>query len=308
MSVRAIARGLARAASTVSREITRNGGGPSYRAGAAEQRCWDMATRPKLCALATNGPLRQVVAQKLHEDWSPKQIAGWLKHAHENEPTMQISHESIYRTLFIQARGALKKELMAHLRRAGTVRHGKPATAKGHGHGQIVGAISIRERPPQVEDRAVPGHWEGDLIAGAGNTHIGTLVERHSRYVILVQVDGKDTESVVSALIREVKKLPTGLMETLTWDRGLELANHKQFTIATDVQVYFCDPRSPWQRGSNENTNGLLRQYFPKGTDLSGYTQAQLDTVAKRLNTRPRETLGFVTPVARLAASVALTG
>ena len=297
----------AQSPSTVSREIARNGGVEEYRAGAADQRAWRQAERPKPCALANNERLRSVVAQRLQHDWSPQQIAGWLKVIYHNEPAMQISHETIYRSLFIQARGLLKKELIAHLRSGRSIRRGKTATLKGHARG-IVDAISIRERPAQAEDRAVPGHWEGDLIAGSRNTHIATLVERHSRYVILVRVENRETATVVNALAQQVQRLPEGLMTTLTWDQGKEMAAHKRFTVATDVQVYFCDPHSPWQRGSNENTNGLLRQYFPKGTDLSGFTQAQLDAVADRLNTRPRKTLGYRTPADTLAQAVAMTG
>jgi len=302
-SVRSLARQLGRAASTISREIARNGGPDSYRAGQAEHRAWQRARRPKACLLATNGPLRHVVACKLHKDWSPRQIAGWLRATYDNEPTMQVSHETIYRTLFIQARGVLKKELISHLRSRRPMRRAKCATSAKR-QGLIVDAVSIRERPAEAEDRAIPGHWEGDLLAGAGNSHIATLVERHSRYTVLVHVKGKDTSSVVDALVREVRKLPAQLVSTLTWDRGSELAQHKRFTVATNVQVYFCDPRSPWQRGTNENTNGLLRQYFPKGTDLSGYTQRQLNAVAKKLNTRPRMTLGFATPADTFAARV----
>lgn len=299
-----IARRLGRPRCTVGREIARNGGRQAYRAEAAEQRCVEQARRPKSCLLARNEPLRQVVAEKLQQLWSPEQIAGWTKAEHQNDRSMQISHETIYRSLFIQARGVLKKELMGYLRSGRSMRRGKTSTAKGHGHGQIVGAISIRERPAQAQDRAVPGHWEGDLIAGGRNSFIATLVERHTRYAALVKVEGKDSDSVVSALIRQAQKLPEGLMKTLTWDRGQELAQHKRFTIDTDVQVYFCDPSSPWQRGSNENTNGLLRQYFPKGIDLSPFTQEQLDEVARSLNTRPRKTLGFATPADKLAALV----
>jgi IS30 family transposase len=220
---------------------------------------------------------------------------------------MQISHETIYRSLFIQARGLLKKELIARLRSGRAIRRGKTATLKGRPRG-IVDAISIRERPAEAEDRAVPGHWEGDLIAGSRNTHIATLVERRSRYVILVRVDNRETATVVDALSQQIQRLPEGLMATLTWDQGKEMAAHKRFTVATDVQVYFCDPHSPWQRGSNENTNGLLRQYFPKGTNLSVFTQEQLDAVADRLNTRPRKTLGYRTPADKLAETVAITG
>jgi len=305
-SVRSIARQLGRSPSTISREIARNGGRQQYRAAAADQRAWQQAQRPKPCALAGNERLRRVVAERLQHHWSPQQIAGWLKREHQNEPAMQISHETIYRSLFIQARGLLKKELVAHLRSGRSIRRGKTSTLKGHPRG-IVDAISIRERPAEAEDRAVPGHWEGDLIAGSHNTHIATLVERRSRYVILVRVENRETLTVVNALTQQILRLPEGLVATLTWDQGKEMAAHKLFTVATDVQVYFCDPRSPWQRGSNENTNGLLRQYFPKGTDLSGFTQEQLDAVADQLNTRPRKTLGYRTPAAKLAETVALT-
>ena len=307
-SMRQLAKQLGRAPSTISREIARNGGQRSYRAVTSDERAWECARRPQQCVLARNGKLRRVVAQKLQNDWSPQQIAGWLKCRYQNNGVMQVSHETIYRSLFIQARGVLKKELISHLRSRRMMRRGKTSTTEGQPRGQIVDAISIRERQPEVEDRAVPGHWEGDLISGARNSHIATLVERRSRYVMLVRVAGKDTNSVVSALVRQVKALPEGLMSTLTWDRGSELAQHKRFTVATDVSVYFCDPRSPWQRGTNENTNGLLRQYFPKGTDLSPFNQKQLDAIALKLNTRPRKTLGYVTPSVKLAVSVASTG
>jgi len=220
---------------------------------------------------------------------------------------MRVSHETIYRSLFIQARGALKRELIGHLRSGRVMRRAKNASTAGQARGQIIDAISIRERPAEIEDRAIPGHWEGDLITGSNNTHIATLVERHSRFTMLVKVNGKDTASVVTALTKQVRKLPAELRRSLTWDRGMELAEHKRFTVATDVQVYFCDPQSPWQRGTNENTNGLLRQYFPKGTDLSQYSQVDLNKIALRLNQRPRKTLGFHTPAAKLEASVALT-
>jgi IS30 family transposase len=212
---------------------------------------------------------------------------------------MQLSHETIYRSLFIQTRGVLKKELMAHLRTARQMRQAKGGTTKS-GLGQIVDAVSIRERPAEAEDRAVPGHWEGDLLAGANNTHIATLVERHSRFTMLLKVPSKNTATVVAALARHIGKLPRELRRSLTWDRGKEMAAHHSFTIATNVQVYFCDPRSPWQRGTNENTNGLLRQYFPKGTDLSAFSQAQLNRIALRLNQRPRKTLGFKSPADKL--------
>ena len=308
MSARSIAEQLGRAPSTISREINRNGGRHAYRAGSAEQRACEQARRPKPCLLARNKRLKRTVADKLALQWSPQQIAGWLKAEFKDDPSMQVSHETIYRSLFIQARGVLKKELVSHLRTRRMMRRSKKATTKGQPRGQIIDAVSISKRPPEVEDRAVPGHWEGDLITGSKNSHIATLVERHSRFVKLVKVDGKDTTSVVDALVREVQRLPEGLMSSLTWDRGMELANHRVFSMETDVDVFFCDPRSPWQRGTNENTNGLLRQYYPKGTDLSVYSQAQLDAVALRLNTRPRKTLDYKTPADKLLATVALTG
>ncbi len=303
-SLRSIAERLGRAPSTISREINRNGGIQRYRATAAESKFIERARRPKPCKLTTNQQLNVVVADRLQKDWSPEQIAGWLAKTYEGNMEMQVSHETIYRSLFIQARGVLKRELISHLRSRRMMRRGKTATTAGQPRGQIVDAVSIRERPPMVEDRAIPGHWEGDLLSGAGNSHIATLVERHSRYVILVKLAGKDTQSVVNALIHQVRKLPDGVMESLTWDRGSELAQHKKFTVATNVAMYFCDPRSPWQRGTNENTNGLLRQYFPDGTNLSKYTQADLDVVATKLNTRPRKTLAFMTPRDKLAEAL----
>jgi IS30 family transposase len=299
--MRQIAQNLGRSPSTISREVRRNGGCSSYRASWADRRAWDRALRPKRCRLARHAELRWRLAQKLALQWSPKQISGWLKQQFPADQGMQVSHETIYRSLFIQTRGVLKKELMAHLRTARQMRQAKGGTTK-NGLGQIVDAISIRERPAEVEDRAVPGHWEGDLLSGANNTHIATLVERHTRFVMLLKIPSKDTATVVAALARHVRKLPSKLRRSLTWDRGKEMADHKRFTIATNVQVYFCDPRSPWQRGSNENTNGLLRQYFPKGTDLSQFSQAYLNKIAKRLNQRPRETLGFETPADRIRA------
>ena len=306
-SFRMLARRLGRPPSTVSREVGRHGGRQGYRAAVADAAAWDGARRPQRCRLAERPALCAHVAEKLAVDWSPQQIAGWLRRTYPHARDMQVSHETIYRSLFVQSRGVLKQELLRHLRRRKTMRRGKHATAIGQPRGQIVDAVSIRERPPSVEDRAVPGHWEGDLLSGRANSHIATLVERHSRFVMLVRLRGKDTQSVVQALSRRVRTLPSGLMESLTWDRGTELAAHKTFSVATDVRVYFCDPHSPWQRGSNENTNGLLRQYFPAGTDLSTYTQAQLNTIARRLNTRPRKTLGYETPADRLAATVAST-
>lgn len=306
-SARTIAVALGRAPSTISREIRRNAGATMYRAERAERRAWHQAKRPKVCRLVAHAPLRAAVARKLAADWSPQQIHGWLMTAYPHEPAMHVSHETIYRSLFLQTRGALKRELTAHLRTVRPIRRSKASARPGHGRGQIPNAISIAERPASVEDRAIPGHWEGDLIQGANHTFIATLVERWSRYVVLVRVTDKSTEVVTAALIRAVQRLPAGLMATLTWDRGHEMAGHARFTVATDVAVYFCDPRSPWQRGSNENTNGLLRQYFPKGTDLAGYTQRQLDAVARKLNTRPRQTLGWKTPAAMLDEAVAST-
>jgi IS30 family transposase len=307
-SVRAVARRLGRAPSTISREIRRHGGRTHYRAMEADGRAWLRARRPKRCRLATHRRLRHVVATKLRADWAPEQIAAWLVSAYPDDPTMRVSHETIYRTLYIQARGALKQELLGHLRRGRVMRRSGPRSRSGQGRGQIRDAVSISERPPTAEDRALPGHWEGDLLAGTKQSNIATLVERQSRYVVLVRLPTRDTVSVVRALVRRVRRLPDGLMQTLTWDRGLEMAAHAHFTIATDVQVYFCDPRSPWQRGSNENTNGLLRQYFPKGADVSHYTQRQLDAIARKLNTRPRQTLNWQTPAQVFAATVALTG
>jgi IS30 family transposase len=305
--LREIARRLDRAASTVSREVTRHGGRSTYRAHEADEQAWEYAWRPKRCLLALHPRLREVVTSKLILDWSPEQISGWLKTQYPDDESLRVSHETIYRSLFIQARGVLKKELMDHLRSKRRMRRSRHASVSGQSRGQIVDAISIRERPAEVDDRAIPGHWEGDLLSGAKNSYIATLVERHSRFAVLIKVPSKDTAVVVAALSRHVRKLPATLRRSLTWDRGLEMAKHKTFTVATNVKVYFCDPQSPWQRGTNENTNGLLRQYFPRRTDLSGYTQADLDKVALRLNQRPRKTLGFQTPASRLQASVAST-
>jgi len=291
----------------VSREVARHGGRPAYRAHESDHQAWASALRPKRCLLAVNRKLRNIVTSKLILDWSPEQISGWLKTQYPDDQSMRVSHETIYRSLFIQARGVLKKELMDHLRSKRRMRRSRHASVSGQSRGQIVDAISIRERPPEVEDRAIPGHWEGDLLSGAKNSYIATLVERHSRFAMLIKVPSKDTEVVVATLSRHVRKLPATLRRSLTWDRGLEMAKHKAFTVATDVKVYFCDPQSPWQRGPNENTNLLLRQYFPRGTDLSAYSQAQLDQVSLRLNQRPRKTLGFQTPASRLQARVAST-
>lgn len=304
-SLRSIARALRRSPSTISREVRRHGGGRGYRACEADKRAWDQGLRPKVCKLAQHERLRSAVAEKLRMEWSPQQISAWLEREHVADQTMRVSHETIYRTLFVQARGALKKELLGHLRSRRLMRSSKKP---GQGGGQISDAISIRERPAEAEDRAVPGHWEGDLLCGGKNTQIATLVERHSRYVMLVKMKNKDSEQVARALAKHVLKLPVTLRRSLTWDRGSEMAAHKDFTVATDVQVYFCDPHSPWQRGSNENTNGLLRQYFPKGSDLSTFSQRQLDEVAHRLNTRPRMTLGWDNPAVTLNRAVASTG
>jgi IS30 family transposase len=306
-SCRAIARGLGRAPSTVTREITRHGGAERYRATVADERAWDRARRPKPCKLARSRELRELVAGRLAQEWSPEQIAGWLARTYPGEQALQVSSETIYRSLFIQARGVLRKELTAHLRTRRTMRRSKNASRAGQARGRIVDAISISERPAEVEDRAVPGHWEGDLLSGAANSHVATLVERQTRYVILVKVDGKDTTTVVGALASHVRTLPAQLRASLTWDRGMELADHARFTIATDVAVYFCDPQSPWQRGSNENTNGLLRQYLPKKTNVSVFGQDELDAIAARVNSRPRKTLGFETPADRFAQVVAST-
>ena len=308
LSMRAIAAQMGRSPSTVSREINRNGGYDIYRAAVADRAAWDRAQRPKRCKLACQRPLARVVARQLKSQWSPQQIAGWLKREYPESEDYHVSHETIYKTLFIQSRGALKKELLKHLRTQRVMRRGKTSSLKGQGLGKIPNAISISERPASVEDRAVPGHWEGDLIQGTNNSFIATLVERHTRYVMLAKVENKNTQTVISALIKQSKKLPNELYKSLTWDRGSELTNHQRFTLATDIKVYFCDPQSPWQRGSNENTNGLLRQYFPKGTDLSVHSQAKLNAVARQLNERPRKTLEYETPAERLNACVALTG
>lgn len=300
-SLRSIAEDLGRSPSTISRELRRNGGGERYRAGDAERRAWRCARRPKSCLLQQNKRLRTRVAAKLGEDYSPEQISGWLVDTYPNDERMRVSAETIYKTLFIQSRGALNKDLKDHLRTKRRFRQARTKTLKGTGRSNLVDAVSISERPAEVEDRALPGHWEGDLIAGDQTSFIATVVERKTRFVVLVRVKNKETKTVVDALSKQMSKLPKLLKQSLTWDRGAELAAHKDFTLATDMEVYFCDPYSPWQRGSNENTNGLLRQYFPKGEDVSHYTQAQLNAVAKKLNTRPRKTLKFKTPAYELS-------
>jgi IS30 family transposase len=307
-SIRSIAASLGRAPSTVSREITRNGGREGYRATEADQAAWDRARRSKICKLVQNRRLARIVAAKLQRAWAPEQIAGWLKRTFSDDENYQVSHETIYRSLFIQARGALKKALLQHLRRTRGMRRSRHHTQKTADHGRITDTVSIRERPASAEDRAVPGHWEGDLLCGSHNSQIATLVERQTRYVMLAKIDGQDTETVINALIKHAHKLPRELYKSLTWDRGKEMADHKRFTLATDIKVYFCDPHNPWQRGSNENTNGLLRQYFPKGTDLSVYSQAKLNAVARQMNERPRKTLDYETPAERFSQCVASIG
>ena len=307
-SMLAIAIRLSRSPSTVCREINRNGGYYHYRATHAEQAAWNRARRPKLCKLICNKPLSRMVAKKLRLQWSPQQIAGWLKRGNPADEGCRVSHETIYRTLYIQTRGALKRELLQCLRTKRVMRRSKHSSLKRPGLETIVNGVSISKRPASVKDRAVPGHWEGDLIQGSKNTFIATLVERHSRYVMLAKIDQKNTATVISALIKQSKKLPVELYKSLTWDRGSELSDHQTFTMATNIQIYFCDPGSPWQRGSNENTNRLLRQYFPKGTDLSVHSQAKLSAVARQLNERPRKTLGYETPAERFNTCVASTG
>ena len=307
-TVRSIAKMLNRSPSTISPEINRNGGKGGYRASKADEAAWDRAVRPKTCKLVQNPALAHIVAAQLKKLWSPAQIAGWLKVTYPNDENFQVSHETIYRSLFIQARGALTKELLQHLRRSRAMRRSRHHTQKTDDHGRISNAISISERPASADDRAVPGHWEGDLIFGTNNSQIATLVERKTRYVMMAKVNGKDTETVINALIKHAHKLPKELYKSLTWDRGKEVADPQRFTLATDIKVYFCDPQSPWQRGSNENTNGLLRQYFPKGTGLSLHSQAKLNSVARQLNERPRKTLNYPTPADRFNQCVASTG
>jgi len=298
---------LNRPASTISREVRRNGGAKQYRAAPSDAAAWDRALRPKPCKLEGNVYLCRAISAKLQRNWSPQQIAGWLMREHPDDEGKRVSHETIYRSLFIQTRGVLKKELLAHLRATRSIRRSRHATLKRSGLGKFNDAVSIRERPAEAEDRAAPGHWEGDLIAGSGNSFIATLVERHTRFVMLAKVSNKDSQSVIQALIKQSRKLPKELYRSLTWDRGTEMAGHKAFTLATDIDVFLCEPHSPWQRGTNENTNRLLRQYFPKGTDLSIHSQAKLSAVARQLNERPRKTLNYETPAERFNACVAST-
>jgi IS30 family transposase len=304
LSVRAIAGSLGRAPSTVSRELSRNGGRQHYRPSRAEQAAWERAARPKPCKLALNPVLREYVANGLRQRWSPEQITGWLKVEFPHDPELRVSHETIYLSLFVQSKGLLRKELSKELRTGRGVRRAGRISVRGQGRGKIVDALHISERPAEAEDRAVPGHWEGDMVSGAANTHIATLVERSSRFVMLVKLENKTTDCVIAALTAKVQELPEQIRRSLTWDRGLEMAQHKRFTIDTGVQVYFCDPKSPWQRGTNENTNGLLRQYLPHGTNLRAFTQEQLDDIAASLNSRPRKTLGFMTPSAKLSEAL----
>jgi IS30 family transposase len=307
-SIRCIARTVGRAPSTISRELRRNGGRQRYRACQADQAAWHRALRPKRCKLITNPALARIVAAKLRLLWSPEQIAGWLKCTYPDDESFQVSHETIYRSLFVQARGALKKELLQHLRRTRTLRRSRHFTQKTPDHGRIKDTVPIRQRPAEAEDRAVPGHWEGDLLCGTRSSQILTLVERHSRYVMLARLPSKNPALVVDTLIKLARKLPRELCKSLTWDRGTEMADHTRFSLGTDIQVYFCDPKSPWQRGSSENTNGLLRQYFPKGMDLSKVHQNRLNAVARQLNERPRKTLNYETPAERFNQCVASTG
>ncbi|WP_019898858.1 IS30 family transposase [Methylotenera mobilis] len=307
-SFRSIAHRLGRSPSTISREIKRNDGYQQYRATQADQAAWDRAKRPKLCKLSGNQDLIKTITCKLQSNWSPQQIAGWLKREFPTEEHNQVSHETIYRSLYVQTRGVLKKELIQYLRTRRIMRRSKHSSLKGSGLGQITDTVSISERPATIEDRAIPGHWEGDLIAGSKNSYIVTLVERHSRFVMLAKIKDRKSESVVSALIKQAKKLPNELYKSLTLDRGTEFADHRRFKVETNIDVYFCDPNSPWQRGSNENTNRLLRQYFPKGTDLSVHSQAKLSAVARQLNERPRKTLNYETPAERFKTCVASTG
>ena len=269
-SARSMARLLGRSPSTVSRELDRNGGYDRYRAALADEMAWARARRPKRCKLANNPRLRQAVAGKLRLNWSPEQIAGWLKRWRRGDECNHVSHETIYRSLFVQTRGVLKKELLGHLRSKRTIRRSLRTDPNGDRRGQIKDIVSIRERPAAVEDRAVPGHWEGDLLSGSKNSYIATLVERHTRYVILMKIANKDTQTVISALIKQAKKLPNELYKSLTWDRGKELTDHRRFTLATNIDVYFCDPQSPWQRGSNENTQSTAEAVLPEGDRLVG--------------------------------------
>jgi len=307
-SIRAIAEALGRAPSTVCREVKANGGRRGYRALTADHAAYRRARRPKVAKIAACPRLRAKVEAKLAKKWSPEEISGWLARTYPDNPELQVSHETIYQSLFVQGKGALRHELHVCLRSGRAMRRNKKWTKRVHGMGKIKDMVMISERPAEVEDRAVPGHWEGDLILGKGFTSVGTLVERQTRYVILLKLPkGHGAESVRDVMTKRIVTLPAQLRRSLTWDQGPEMAQHVRFTVDTGVQVYFCDPRSPWQRGTNENTNGLLRQYLPKGTDLSVYNQRQLDAIARELNGRPRKTLGFMSPSEAFAEAVAST-
>ncbi len=301
-SARAIARALGRSHTTIAREINRCGGRRRYRAHAADRVAWRRARRSRPTKLELSPELRRVVEERLRDDHSPEQIAGWLRIRYPDNEAMQVSHETIYRALYVQARGTLKRELARHLRRGRSRRYARSQSSKGQGQGKLTGMVMISERPPEVADRAVPGHWEGDLLMGGRTSAIATLVERQTRYCQLVALpDGSGAVEVCEALKQSITTLPAQLRRSLTWDQGSEMAEHRRFSVESGVEVYFCDPRSPWQRGSNENTNGLLRQYFPNGTSLAAVGQQRLDEVARKLNGRPRKTLGFATPAEKLA-------
>ena len=301
-SARAIARALGRSHTTIAREINRCGGRRRYRAHAAEREAWRRSRRPRATKLELCPELRRVVEERLQEDHSPEQIAGWLRVRYPDNEAMHVSHETIYRALYVQARGTLKRELTRHLRRGRSRRYARSQSSKCQGQGKLTEMVMISERPPEVEDRAVPGHWEGDLLMGGRTSAIATLVERQTRYCQLVALpDGSGAVEVCEALEQSITTLPAQLRRSLTWDQGSEMSEHRRFSVESGVEVYFCDPQSPWQRGSNENTNGLLRQYFPKRTSLAGIDQERLDEVAEKLNGRPRKTLGFATPADKLA-------
>lgn len=309
MSIRAIACSLNRSPSTISREVRRNRGRRGYKAVGANNRANRMAKRPKVCLLERNPQLRNLVLEKLELKWSPEQISGWLRRTFPRQNMMQISAETIYKTLYFRNRSALHHLLVKHLRRSHSLRHGKRHTRKGErGTINIVNGISIHERSKHIDNRRSFGHWEGDLVSGTNNSHIATLVDRKSRYTVILKLNGKDAGSVNQALINKFQELPPKLRLSLTWDRGMELAKHLELTASTGVKVYFCDPQSPWQRGTNENTNGLIRQFFPKKTCLAQYSQQELDKVAAQLNSRPRKTLKFKTPKEVIEKGVALTG
>jgi IS30 family transposase len=308
LSLRAIAQGLGRAPSNISREVNANGGRRRYRALVAERAARKRARRPKVAKLARCRRLRAIGEAKLRADWSPEEISGWLARTYRNDPEMYVSHETIYQSIFVQGRGALRHELHVCLRSGRAMRRNKRWTKGGHGMGKIRDMVMLTERPAEAEDRAVPGHWEGDLIMGKGFTSVGTLVERKTRYLMLIRLPkGHGAEAFRDALTKRIVTLPAQLRRSITWDQGPEMSEHVRFSVDTGVEVYFCDPKSPWQRGTNENTNGLLRQYLPKRSDLSIYNQRQLDAIAKSLNTRPRKTLGFMTPCEAFAEAVATT-